>query len=123
MRNLKKASPVTSTLFHGFLPLQSVSAFLFLEKQKIVSGREVGNREGKNTEEFYLKKEEGLISHFGKDGLLKSDPEESISILLSCFSSYLLIGDGANNPAKAPTAAEPKAINPSGMVAAVLMLK
>jgi len=36
---------------------------------------------------------------------------------------YLPMGEGANNPANAPTAAEPKAINPSGMVAAVLMLK
>ena len=36
---------------------------------------------------------------------------------------YLPIGEGANKPANPPTAAEPKAIKPSGMVAAVLMLK
>jgi hypothetical protein len=36
---------------------------------------------------------------------------------------HLPMGDGANNPANAPTAAEPKAIKPSGIVAAVLMLK
>jgi hypothetical protein len=39
------------------------------------------------------------------------------------FSLYLAMGEGANNPANAPTAAEPKAIKPSGMVAAVLMLR
>jgi hypothetical protein len=45
---------------------------------------------------------------------------------LSCKNKvelYLPMGEGANKPAKAPTAADPKAINPSGMVAAVLMLK
>ena len=36
---------------------------------------------------------------------------------------YLPMGEGANKPAKAPTAAEPNAIKPSGIVAAVLMLK
>jgi len=39
------------------------------------------------------------------------------------IKSYLPMGDGANKPANAPTAADPNAINPSGMVAAVLMLK
>jgi hypothetical protein len=38
-------------------------------------------------------------------------------------SYYLVIGEGANKPANAPTAADPKAIKPSGMVAAVLKLK
>jgi len=42
---------------------------------------------------------------------------------LRSIKSYLAMGDGANKPANAPTAAEPNAINPSGMVAAVLMLK
>ena len=36
---------------------------------------------------------------------------------------YLVIGDGANSTAHAPMAAEPNAIKPSGMVAAVLKLK
>jgi hypothetical protein len=31
---------------------------------------------------------------------------------------YLAIGEGANEPAKSPTAAEPKTISPSGIVAA-----
>ena len=35
------------------------------------------------------------------------------------MNSYLPMGDGANKPANAPTAAEPKAIKPSGIVAAV----
>jgi hypothetical protein len=42
---------------------------------------------------------------------------------LRSMNSYLPIGEGAKSPANAPTAAEPKAINPSGIVAAVLMLK
>ena len=36
---------------------------------------------------------------------------------------YLPIGEGANKPANAPTAAEPKAIRPSGIITAVLMLR
>ena len=42
---------------------------------------------------------------------------------LRSMNCHLPMGDGANNPANAPTAAEPKAIKPSGIVAAVLMLK
>jgi hypothetical protein len=39
------------------------------------------------------------------------------------FRYYLLVGEGANKAADAPTATDPKAIKPSGIVAAVLKLK
>lgn len=38
-------------------------------------------------------------------------------------ADHLAIGEGASKPASAPTAAEPSAMSPSGIVAAVLMLK
>jgi hypothetical protein len=66
-----------------------------------------------------------MISYISPDHRLKSlkikiNPSTPV---LHGSSPYLPIGDGANKPANAPTAAEPNAIKPSGIVAAVLMLK